>query len=153
MTISPLTFTAWTATLAADGYTVLPSSHAVPVQLWLRDGDGQVLHFLARGTRITLRSYRPSDLTGLILRSECDCAEHRTAGAAQRTVLVPGAVPLAESAVDGRRDFGWRGIEAGLLDVPSAAAILDRLLAELSPVLGGRQATARREARRVTAVA
>ncbi|HSE72548.1 MAG TPA: hypothetical protein VLA97_17400 [Nocardioidaceae bacterium] len=128
-----LTYTGWTASLAARGLSVLPSSHAVPVQLWVREGD-HVLHLLARGTTVTLRRYHASDLTGLILRSECDCAEHRTAGAGRRTVLAPDAVALAEVVFDGRTKLGWRGVEAGLVDVPTAAALFDRLHAELPQV-------------------
>lgn len=125
-----LTFSAWTAALAERGLTVLPTSHAVPVQLWARDRAG-ALHFTAQGTTVRLRRYDASALTGLILRAECDCEEHRTAGAGRRTVLVPGAAPLAEQVIDGRDAFGWTGIEAGLLDVASAAVLFDRLLDRL----------------------
>lgn len=147
MDTSPLTFGAWISGLTARGFTVLPSSHAVPVQLWLRDDSGRVLHFLARGTRLSLREYLASDLTGMILRSECDCAEHRTAGAGRRTVLVPGATPVAEATFDGERVLGWSSIEAGLLDVPSAALWFDRLFGEL--MSGG---AARGAADRLTSV-
>ncbi len=41
--MSALTFASWTRALSARGYGVLPTSHAVPVSLWLRDGD-RVLH-------------------------------------------------------------------------------------------------------------
>lgn len=125
---SPLTFQTWTAALSARGWTVLRPSHPVPVQLWLRAGD-EVRHFFARGTRFVLRSYSSSDLTSMILRAECDCAEHRTAGAGHRTVLVPGAVPLDEVVLDGRATFGWSTYEAGLADVPTAAGVLESLLA------------------------
>jgi hypothetical protein len=131
MTTSHLTFAAWTAALAERGLTVLPSSHAVPIELWARDDEG-VLHFQAQGTRVRLRRYEASDLTGLILRSECDCEEHRSAGAARRVVLRPGATPLAEAQVDGSAEFGWTGFEAGLLDVPTAAVLFDRLQAEVT---------------------
>ena len=33
---APLTFAAWTSALTIRGFTVLPSSHAVPIELWLR---------------------------------------------------------------------------------------------------------------------
>ena len=129
-----LTFARWTAGLAAEGFTVLGSSHAVPVQLWLRRGtgpDAEVLHLAARGTRVTLRRYAGSDLATLLLRAECDCAEHRAAGAAARTVLVTGATPSAEAVFDGAAELGWRGYQAGLVDVPTAAGLLTRLRAEL----------------------
>jgi hypothetical protein len=127
---SPLTFTAWSASLTARGFTVLPSSHAVPIELWLRTPHNEVLHLRARGTSVTLRRYAAASLAGLILRSECDCEEHRTAGATTRTTLMPGAVPLAEVVFDGRSELRWTGYEAGLLDIDTAAALFDRLLPE-----------------------
>ena len=129
---SPPTFASWVSTLSARGYSVLAASHAVPIQLWLRAGDGTVLHFLARGTRVSLRRYAASDLTTLVLRSECDCEEHRTAGAGARTVLTPGATPAAEVVFDGASELGWRGYEAGLLDVATAALMFDGLLEDLA---------------------
>ena len=126
----PLTFASWTRALSARGYGVLPTSHAVPVSLWLRDDD-RVLHFGARGTRLRLVAYRPSDLTTLILRAACDCAEHRQAGATGRVVLNPGAEPLEVHGLDGARVFGWTGHEAALLPLQEAAGILESLLARL----------------------
>jgi hypothetical protein len=126
----PLNFTSWTRALSARGYGVLPSSHAVPVSLFLRDGD-RVLHFGARGTRLRLAVYRPSDLTTLILRAACDCAEHRQAGATGRVVLNPSAVPVEVHELDGAEVFGWRGHEAALLPLQEAAGILESLLARL----------------------
>jgi len=133
--MSPLTFPSWTRALSARGYAVLPSSHAVPVSLWLRDGDpvtGRVLHLGARGTRLRLAVYRPSDLTTLILRAACDCAEHRQAGAAGRVVLNPGAEPLELHELDGASVFGWRGHEAALLPLQETAGIFESLLARVS---------------------
>ena len=132
--MSPLNFTSWTRALGARGYGVLPSSHAVPVSLWLADGDlrrGRVLHFSARGARLRLVAYRPSDLTTLILRAECDCEEHRLAGATGRIVLNPGAVPLEVHEFDGAATFGWVGHEAALLPLQETAGILETLLARL----------------------
>lgn len=124
-----LTFATWVADLSARGHAVLAASHAVPVQLWLREpGDhGTVLHYLARGTRVTLRRYAATDLTALVLRAECDCEEHRTAGAGSRTVLTPGATPVAEVVLDGATEFGWSGAEAGLMDVATAAELFEEL--------------------------
>lgn len=138
--MSPLTFTRWTRALSVRGYGVLPSSHAVPVSLWLTDtdpgGGDRVLHFGARGTRLRLAVYRPSDLTTLILRAACDCAEHRQAGATGRVVLNPGAVPVEVHELDGAAVFGWRGHEAALLPLQEAAGILESLLARLpQPVI------------------
>jgi hypothetical protein len=133
---SSFTFSAWTTALAERGLAVLPNSHAVPVQLWMRDGTG-VLRFTAQGTRVRLRRYAGSDLTGLILRAECDCEEHRAAGAGTRTVLVPGALPLSEHVIDGAAEFGWSGVEAGLLDIAPAAVLLDRLLEEIDVAPAG----------------
>lgn len=132
---TPSTFTAWVASLSARGHSVLAASHAVPIQLWLRRQDGSVLHFLARGTRVTLRQYDAADLTSLVLRSACDCEEHRTAGAGARTVLTPGAVPSAELVFDGAETLGWTGYEAGLLDVATAAGMFEEMSGELAGAL------------------
>jgi hypothetical protein len=128
---APLTFAEWTGRLRADGFVVLPQSHAVPVDLWLRQPDGRVLHLRARGTRLVLRVHEPSDLTTVLLRAECDCEAHRTAGAAGRLVLTPGATPSAEAVYDGAAEVGWTGVAAGLLGVADAAGILVLLLARL----------------------
>jgi hypothetical protein len=129
---SPITFAAWTTALTARGFTVLPSSHAVPIELWLRTRRNEVLHLRARGTSVTLRRYPAAALAGLILRSECDCEEHRRAGATTRTTLMPGAVALSEAVYDGADELGWVGYQAGLLDVASAAVLFDRLLPEVT---------------------
>ncbi|MGZ5417354.1 MAG: hypothetical protein ACXWDI_09260 [Nocardioides sp.] len=131
-----LTFPTWTTDLSRRGFGVLAASHAVPVQLWLVTPDDSILHLLARGTRVTLRAHAATDLTAMVLRSECDCEEHRTAGAGVRTVLAPGAQPLAEVVFDGAAERGWRGCEAGLLDVAAAAAIFESLLAALDAAEG-----------------
>jgi len=135
----PLSFTAWTHGLSARGFSVLPSSHAVPVSLWLREHDpagapaaDRILHFTARGARFRLAAYRPSDLTTLILRSTCDCEEHRTAGGAGRVVLNPGAAPTEVHELDGVAVFGWTGHEAALVPVAEAAGIFESLLARVS---------------------
>ena len=143
--LPPFTFASWTRALSARGFDVLPASHAVPVSLWLRDaspepGDGpgegndlgRVLHYSARGTRLRLAAYRPSDLTTLILRAACDCAEHRQAGATGRIALNPGAEPLEVHELDGARVFGWRGHEAALLPLQETAGILESLLPRLT---------------------
>jgi hypothetical protein len=125
-------FADWSERLRADGFTVLPQSHNVPVDLWLREPSGRVLHLRARGTRVVLRAYDGSDLTTVLLRAECDCAEHRTAGAAGRSVLAPGAEPLAEVQYDGAAEAGWTGVEAGLLRASEASGILVLLLSRLT---------------------
>jgi hypothetical protein len=125
---APRTFADWVGLLRAAGFTVLPQSHAVPVDLWLREPSGRILHLRARGTRVVLRAYEDSDLTTVLLRAECDCAEHRAAGAAGRSVLTPGAVPSAEAVYDGAAEAGWSGVEAGLLTVGDASGILVLLL-------------------------
>jgi hypothetical protein len=126
------TFASWTRALSARGFDVLPSSHAVPVSLWLRDtgpGPAQVLHFAAAGTRFVLRAYPATDLTTLLLRSECDCESHRTAGAAARVVLAPGVRPVATEVFDGAAVFGWSSIEATRLPVDEVAGIFESLYA------------------------
>ena len=92
----------------------------------------RVLHFGARGTRLRLAAYRPSDLTTLILRAACDCEEHRLAGATGRVMLNPGAVPLEVHELDGAEVFGWTGHEAALLPLQEAAGILESLLTRLA---------------------
>ena len=131
LTPAPLTFAEWTDRLRADGFVVLPQSHAVPVDLWLRQPDGQVLHLRARGTRLVLRAYQGSDFTTVLLRAECDCEAHRTAGAAGRLVLTPGAQPVAEAQYDGAVEAGWTGVAAGLLGPVEASGLLVLLLARL----------------------
>ena len=128
---SPLTFADWSEQLRSRGLLVLPQSHPVPVDLWVRDAAGAVLHLRARGTRVVLRRYDASALATVLLRAECDCAEHRTAGAAGRVVLTPGAQPLAEAVHDGAREAGWTGVDAGRLRVPEAAELFDVLLPRL----------------------
>ena len=135
----PFTFASWTRALSTRGYAVLPASHAVPVSLWLREdahesGEGRVLHYSARGTRLRLAAYRPSDLTTLILRAACDCAEHRQAGATGRVALNPGAEPLEVHELDGARVFGWRGHEAALLPLHETAGVLESLLPRLTSI-------------------
>ena len=95
-------------------------------------GRYATLH-LARGTRLRLAAYRPSDLTTLILRAACDCAEHRQAGATGRVALNPGAEPLEVHELDGARVFGWHGHEAALLPLQETAGILESLLPRLTP--------------------
>ena len=132
--MSALTFARWTRALSARGYRVLPTSHAVPVSLWLRDGDpltGRVLHFVARGARLRFVAYLPTDLTTLILRAACDCAEHREAGATGRVTLNPGTEPFEVHELDGAEVFGWTGHEAALLPLQEVAGILESLLARL----------------------
>ncbi len=139
--MTPLTFAGWTRALHARGYDVLAPSHAVPVSLWLAeptdpDRTPRVLHFSARGTRLRLAAYRPSDLTTLLLRAACDCADHRQAGATGRMVLNPGTAPLETHELDGAAVFGWRGHEAALLSLPESAGLLESLLARLRPCSG-----------------
>ena len=95
--------------------------------------EGRVLHYSARGTRLRLAVYRPSDLTTLILRAACDCAEHRQAGATGRVALNPGAEPIEVHELDGAKVFGWRGHEAALLPLHETAGILESLLPRLTP--------------------
>jgi hypothetical protein len=135
---APLTFGEWTDRLRADGFTVLPQSHAVPVDLWVREPGGRVLHLRARGTRVLLRAYEGSAFTTVLLRAECDCAAHRAAGAAGRLVLAPGAQPLAEAEYDGAAEAGWSGVAAGLLRVEEAAGLFVLLLARLGDLGGWR---------------
>ncbi len=119
---------AWSRALHARGLRVLPQSTAVPVEVWLRDertGQDDLLHLRARGTTVALTRYDAQDLAAVILRSECDCESHRTAGAAIRPTLVPGARPVARAVYDGRREAGWTGVEAGLLRLSGVATFFE----------------------------
>ncbi len=116
------------STLAPRGLTVLPHSHLVPVDLWLRSGSGLLLHLSGRGTTLRLRAYSDSDLTAVLLRAECDCQSHREAGAAHRVALRPGAVPSASLVYDGAARHGWTGVEAALLRPVALRPILDELV-------------------------
>jgi hypothetical protein len=122
------------ASLAPLGFSVLPQSHLVPVDVWLREASGSVLHLSGRGTTLRLRSYDASDLTAVLLRSECDCRAHREAGAAHRVALSPGARPVSEAAYDGAARHGWTGVEAAVLRGEALAAVLRELLALVGPV-------------------
>ena len=121
----------WTAELEGRGIAVLPQSHLVPVDLWLRTSAGEVLNLTGRGTTVRLRSYAETDLTGLLLRAECDCRSHREAGATPRLVLRPGTSALAEASYDGAARHGWTGVHAARLGVPELRPLLDLLLTEL----------------------
>lgn len=126
----------WTVALAARGLTVLPSSYVVPVELWLRAADGAVLHVRARGAHVTLRVYDATALGAMVVRAECDCAEHRTAGAVLRTTVLPSAEPLVELVDDG--EGRWTAYDAGRLTVAEAAPVVDRLLDRLDVVAAQR---------------
>ncbi len=138
---STLHASSWADVLSARGLRVLPHSRFVPLDVWLVDprDPSQLLHLLARGTRVRLAVYDRSDLTTLLLRAECDCEEHRLAGASGRPALRPGVTPVAEAVYDGAVRAGWSGIAAGLLRTEEVAPILDELYLELqqeAPALG-----------------
>ncbi len=130
MTRSPLTDVAsdWHDVVTALGLRVLPHSSFVPIDVWLTDPrrPARVMRLLARGTTVRLQAFDSDDLAALMLRSECDCQEHRLAGAAGRIALRPGARPLEEWSYDGAAD-GWTGVTAGMLDRNDVAPILGRL--------------------------
>ena len=121
--------TSWTDVTHRLGIRVLPHSRFVPVDAWLHDprSPGRVLRLVARGTRVRLTAYDRGDLTTLLLRAECDCEEHRTAGASGRPALAPGSLPLAEAVYDGAARAGWSGVRAGLLRRDEVAPILVEL--------------------------
>ena len=131
--MTPLAPPRWHDVVTRRGLRVIPNSSVVPIDVWLTDPrvPSRVTRLLARGTTVRLLGYDSSDLSALLLRSECDCEEHRTAGAGSRTVLNPGAAAAAEVVFDGARELGWRGYEAGLLDIAGAGAMFDSMLEEL----------------------
>lgn len=132
--MTTLLTTSWAHVLERHGLRVLPHSHFVPLDVWLvhPQAPRQLWRLLARGTSVRLTSYDRSDLTTLLLRAECDCEEHRLAGASGRPVLAPGTTPLAEAVYDGSSRAGWTGVRAGLLRRDEAAPILDELWADLA---------------------
>ena len=126
---------AWKAALADLHLRELPQSSYVPVDAWLVDllVPGRLLRLQARGTKVRLSAYDAADLTTMLVRAECDCEQHRQAGAAGRPALRPGAVPTAEAVYDGAVEAGWRGVEAGLLradDVATHLVALHHVLAQ-----------------------
>lgn len=125
--------TSWAHVLSAHGLRVLPQSQLVPIDAWLADPrtPSRLLRLLARGTTVRLLLHDRSDLTTLLLRAECDCEEHRLAGAAGRPTLRPGVSPLAEVVYDGAARAGWTGVQAGLLRPDGVAPVLDELLGAL----------------------
>lgn len=136
--------------LHTAGLALLPASERVPLTLLLRPSttdahpDPRLLRLTARGTTVRLEAYDAADLTVALLRAECDCQEHRAAGAAYRSMLAPGAVPTSSVAIDGTQRFGWRAIEAAMLGPDDVAPLLVELLDRLpqSPVATGRAGSA-----------
>lgn len=131
-----VTTPSWADVLAAHGLRVLPQSQFVPIDAWLTDlrSPSRILRLTARGTRVRLRAYDRSDLTTMLVRAECDCEEHRQAGAAGRASLRPGAAPVAEVVYDGAQRAGWTGVAAGLMRAEEVAPVLDALLRDLAEV-------------------
>jgi hypothetical protein len=130
---SPVPAPSWADLLASQGLRVLPQSHFVPIDAWLVDprSPSRLLRLVARGTRVRLMVHETSDLTTMLVRAECDCEEHRQAGAAGRPTLRPGAHPLVELTYDGAQRAGWSGVAAGRLRPDQAAPVLDELLRAL----------------------
>jgi hypothetical protein len=127
----------WVHVLRAHGLRALPHSRFVPVDAWLVDlrSPSLVLRLLARGTTVRLAAYERDDVTTLLLRAECDCEEHRLAGAAARAALRPAARPLTDAAYDGAARAGWTGVAAGLLRPDDVAPVLELLWRQLQEQL------------------
>ena len=119
-----MNLTTWTADLAARGLTALPPSTAVPVELYAVLPDGDLLHFRARGTTVTLRRYAADDVSVVLPTAYAGTTPEALAVAdvralpdavgAGRVLLPAHARPVAEVAIDGTARFGWTGFEAGL---------------------------------------
>ena len=135
--MTPTTLAGWHDVLARRGLQLLPNSTFVPVDAWLVDPrtPSRVLRLLGRGTTVRLITYDRRDLCVLLLRSECDCEEHRLAGAVGRLVLRPGAESLEETSYDGAALHGWTGVTAALLRPDEVAPILDHLLRSSEPAV------------------
>ena len=140
-----VTTPSWADVLATRGLRLLPQSQLVPIDAWLAAprSPSRLLRLVARGTRVRLTVYDGSDLTTMLVRAECDCEEHRQAGAAGRPALRPGAAPLAEVVYDGARRDGWTGVAAGLLRPDEVAPVLDLLLHDLAELDRASALTAR----------
>ena len=140
-----VTIPSWGDVLAAHGLRALPQSQFVPVDAWLADprSPSRVLRLTARGTRVRLTAYERSDLTTMLVRAECDCEEHRQAGAAGRVSLRPGAAPVADVVYDGADRAGWTGVAAGLMRADEVAPVLDVLVRDLAEVDRSSTLTAR----------
>lgn len=131
----PLDFAAWTRSLAARGLTVVPPSHRVPIDVWALLATGGALHLWCRGTAVVLEQYADADLYVSTPPAVCGCgcgAQATPPQTAGRFAVRPGARPVRAVRWDGREERGWRAYEAGLLDVPAAAALLDELLDRIS---------------------
>jgi hypothetical protein len=142
-------FNSWVFALAMRGISVLPPSHAVPIELHALLPDGRGMHFRCRGTTVTLRVFSaeatrvavpleidaPTEfpLVPDVLCSVAEGLDHaRATGVAYRLVFPRAAKPEDVASIDGRARFGWSAHEAGLLSVRAAAPLLDELLARVS---------------------
>jgi hypothetical protein len=114
--------------LAARGQRLLPGSHAVPVDVLVRQPDGAIARFTARGTTIRLALFDPDALASIVLGTDCGCGKHHEPTGPARTALRAGATPVLERVIDGRVAFGWSTHEAGLLRLAEAAPYYFELL-------------------------
>jgi hypothetical protein len=145
---APMHFDTWVADLTQRGITVLPPSHAVPVELHGVLPDGRGLHFRCRGTTVTLRVLAVADtqvalpvtvgaptefpvMPDVLLPLAEGLDQARQRGAIARLVFPNDAAPESAAAIDGKARFGWSGYEAGLLSVDAAAPLFDELLARV----------------------
>jgi hypothetical protein len=142
-------FDTWVADLTRRGITILPPTHAVPIELHAVLPDGRGLHFRCRGTTVTMRVF-PAEAMRVALPVTIDAPtefpivpevllpvaegldEARASGCAYRLVAPRGSAPESVAIVDGRARFGWSAYEAGLLTVAAAAPLFDELLALVS---------------------
>ncbi len=125
----PATFSDWTAHLwLAWGLEPTGLTHRTPLRLVATTRSGHVAVFSGAGTTLRLQLFPPSAVVTVVLRPECDCGEPHSDKALRRVQLDPSAVALWQGAVDGRRRYGWRGIDAAVVPVARAAAVLDELL-------------------------
>jgi hypothetical protein len=142
-------FDTWVADLARRCITVLPPSHAVPVELHGVLPDGRGLHFRCRGTTVTLRIYAAAEtrvalpvavgaptefpvVPDVLLPVAEGLDQARATGTAYRIVFPSAAAPETVATIDGPARFGWSAYEAGLLTVSAAAPLFDELLARVS---------------------
>ncbi|MCK9893130.1 hypothetical protein [Frankia sp. AgB32] len=139
-----MSFKAWMTRLRADGHLVCPASSAVPVDVRSVRRDGVGLHFRCRGTAVRLAAYRPGRTAWQVcVRDEAWCPEEELQLWAHRPLessppptgarlAFPGAQPDQVIVIDGAKAYGWTSHEAGLLRPADAAALFDRLAADLA---------------------
>ena len=129
MHTQPATISEWSSHLFRTwGLTLTQLGHRVPLNVVATTQSGFVGVFTGAGTTLRLALYPASAMVAVTLRPDCDCGEPHSDKARTRTQLDRSVAPVWQGSVDGAARYGWRGVDAALVPVPQAAAILDELL-------------------------